>query len=221
VAPPARPDPDQIGCGWDVSWEVSSAGSVVRAHQHAGEARKRGRGVIRRGALAQPGELTTKRYLACDGAGRPLAVVLTPSAAARQHPARPGARRDPGAAPGSPDRRHEVPLCAADDWYARGVRPTIPERVDQRARRASTPGRKPIHCKETSRQRNVIERGINRLTQWLGIATRFKQRGANYRAMVVVASLMIWLCHRFVRRALVDTDHNSILCFFFSNIFSK
>ncbi|MDQ3653828.1 MAG: IS5/IS1182 family transposase, partial [Chloroflexota bacterium] len=40
---------------------------------------------------------------------------------------------------------------------------------------------------------NVVERCINRLKQWRGLATRFEKRGVNYRAMVVVASLMIWL----------------------------
>ncbi len=75
----------------------------------------------------------------------------------------------------------------------RGIRHTIPERVDQRARRAGRPGRPRRFCKETYRRRNVVERCINRLKQWRGIATRFEKRGVNYRAMVVVASLMIWL----------------------------
>ncbi len=70
---------------------------------------------------------------------------------------------------------------------------TIPERGDQRARRAGRPGRKPAFDREGSRRRNVVERGINRLKQWRGIATRYATRGANYRAMIVVASLMIWL----------------------------
>lgn len=42
-------------------------------------------------------------------------------------------------------------------------------------------------------QRNVVERCVNRLKQWRGIATRYDKRAANYRAMVVIASLMIWL----------------------------
>jgi transposase len=75
----------------------------------------------------------------------------------------------------------------------RGIRHTIPERIDQRARRAGRPGRPRRFCKATYRRRNVVERCINRLKQWRGIATRFEKRGVNYRAMVVVASLMIWL----------------------------
>jgi transposase len=34
---------------------------------------------------------------------------------------------------------------------------------------------------------------VNRLKQWRAIATRYEKRAANYRAAVIVASLMIWL----------------------------
>jgi transposase len=75
----------------------------------------------------------------------------------------------------------------------RDIRHTIPERADQRTRRAHRPGRKPGFDTVTYRRRNVVERGSNRLTQDRAIATRYAKRAANYRAMVVVASLMIWL----------------------------
>lgn len=75
----------------------------------------------------------------------------------------------------------------------RGIPHVIPERDGQRARRAHRPGRKPAFDRAAYRRRNVVERCVNRLTQWRGIATRFEQRAANYRAMVVIASLMIWL----------------------------
>jgi transposase len=39
----------------------------------------------------------------------------------------------------------------------------------------------------------VVERCVNRLKQWRGIATRYEKRAVNYRAMVVIASLMLWL----------------------------
>ena len=75
----------------------------------------------------------------------------------------------------------------------RGIPHTIPERDDQRARRAGHPGRRPAFSRTVYRRRNVVERCINRLKQWRGIATRYDKRGANYRAMAVIASLMIWL----------------------------
>jgi transposase len=34
---------------------------------------------------------------------------------------------------------------------------------------------------------------VNRLKQWRGIATRFDKRAVNYRAAVVIASLLLWL----------------------------
>ena len=75
----------------------------------------------------------------------------------------------------------------------RGIPHTIPERRDQRARRARRPGRKPAFDKDAYRRRNAVERCVNRLKQWRGVATRFEKRAANYRATVVVAALMIRL----------------------------
>jgi transposase len=43
------------------------------------------------------------------------------------------------------------------------------------------------------RRRNVVHRCMSRIKQWRGIATRYEKRVVNYRAMVVIASLMIWL----------------------------
>ncbi len=47
--------------------------------------------------------------------------------------------------------------------------------------------------KATYAKRNVVERCVNRLKQWRGIDTRSEKRAVNYRAMVVIASLMIWV----------------------------
>jgi transposase len=38
-----------------------------------------------------------------------------------------------------------------------------------------------------------VERCSNRLKQWRGLATRYEKRAANYRVLVVIAALMIWL----------------------------
>lgn len=70
---------------------------------------------------------------------------------------------------------------------------TIPERCDQRAQRATRPGRPLAFDKAVYARRNVVERGINRLKQWRGLATRYEKRAVNYRAMVVIASIVIWL----------------------------
>jgi transposase len=75
----------------------------------------------------------------------------------------------------------------------RGIAHTIPERTDQRARRAGRPGRPPAFDPAVYRRRNVVERCINRLKQWRGLATRFDKRAANFRAAIVIAALMTWL----------------------------
>jgi transposase len=74
-----------------------------------------------------------------------------------------------------------------------GIGHTIPERREQRERREGRPGRKPGFDKALYAKRNVVERCVNRLKQWRGIATRYEKRAVNYRAAVVIASLMIWL----------------------------
>ena len=43
------------------------------------------------------------------------------------------------------------------------------------------------------KRRNVVERCINRLKQWRGLATRYEKRAVNYRGMVVLASIVLWL----------------------------
>jgi transposase len=41
------------------------------------------------------------------------------------------------------------------------------------------------------RERNVVERLINRLKQWRRIATRYEKRAANYRAMLTLAAVLL------------------------------
>ena len=69
----------------------------------------------------------------------------------------------------------------------------IPERRDQRAQRATRPGHPLVFDKATDARRNAVERCINRLKQWRGLATRYEKRTVNYRAMVVLVSIILWL----------------------------
>ncbi len=43
------------------------------------------------------------------------------------------------------------------------------------------------------RQRNVVERLINRLKQFRRVATRYEKRAANYGAMLTIACILLWL----------------------------
>ena len=107
-------------------------------------------------------------------------------------------------AQGSPGRPRKCPdHLIADRGYSfeccrrllrrRGISHTIPQRTDQKERRAARPGRPPSFDKEAYRRRNVVERCVGRLKQWRSVETRYEKRAVNYRAMVVIASLMMGL----------------------------
>jgi transposase len=107
---------------------------------------------------------------------------------------RPGGRGRPRTRPDRliADKGYSYPRCR-QLLRARQIPHTIPERRDQRARRASRPGRPLAFDTAIYARRNVVERCINRLKQWRGLATRYEKRAANYQAMVVIASIVLWL----------------------------
>lgn len=90
------------------------------------------------------------------------------------------------------DKGYSYPRCRRL-LRERQIAHMIPERRDQRARRAARPGRPLAFDKTVYARRNVVERCINRLKQWRGLATRYEKRAVNYRAMVVIASIVLWL----------------------------
>jgi len=47
--------------------------------------------------------------------------------------------------------------------------------------------------KEAYRERNVVERTINRLKQFRRVATRYEKRAVNYKAMLIIAAVVLWL----------------------------
>lgn len=47
--------------------------------------------------------------------------------------------------------------------------------------------------KNAYRQRNVVERLVNRLKQFRRIATRYEKRAVNYLAMLTIAAITLWL----------------------------
>lgn len=67
----------------------------------------------------------------------------------------------------------------------RGIGVVIPRRKDER--------RRGPFDKAAYRQRNVVERLIARLKQFRRVATRYEKRGVNYRAMVTLAAILLWL----------------------------
>ena len=151
--------------------------------------------------------MTTKLHLSCEGRGRPLSVALT---AGQAHEStqlervldairvpRPAGRGRPRQRPARllADRGYSYSRCRRA-LRRRGIPHIIPERRDQRAQRRAKGrrgGRPPGLDRAAYVRRNVVERRVNKLKQWRGLATRYEKRAANYRAMVVLAALMIWL----------------------------
>jgi transposase len=72
----------------------------------------------------------------------------------------------------------------------------IPEKDDQKAnrvRKASRGGRPPSFRPERYKQRNHIERLMNRRKQYRAVATRYDKLACRYRATVQIADIFIWL----------------------------
>ncbi|MGV9277712.1 IS5 family transposase [Streptomyces griseosporeus] len=194
----------------NIDWLVQIDSTIVRAHQHAAATGR---------TAAQPrqeeqddhalgrsrGGLTTKIHLACDGRGRPLAVLLSPGQRNDSPCARPLLERIR-----VPRIGHGRPRCRPDHLIAdraysscgfraylrrRGIAHTIPERSDQkghRRRRGSVGGRPPGFDQEIYRRRNTVERCFNLLKGFRGIATRYDKTATSYEAAVCLASCLLW-----------------------------
>ena len=137
----------------------------------------------------------TKIHLRADGNGRPLVAVLTGGERHEQialeavldH----GAIRRPGR--GRPRLRPR--RVAGDKGYSkpvarrllrrRHITPVIPTKSDQR--------RNPRFDRAAYRERNRIERLINRLKQHRRVATRYEKRAVNYLTMVIIGFILLWI----------------------------
>ncbi len=152
------------------------------------------------------GGLTTKIHLAADQRCRPLAVVTSE-----------GQRHDSvafetvlgqvvvdRAGPGRPRTRPDWVL--ADKAYSskqnraylagRKIKAAISIKDDQaaaRRRKGRSGGRPPAFDPVRYRDRNTVERAVNKLRETRAVATRYDKRDYIYRGTVTVAAIMIWL----------------------------
>ncbi|PKT67350.1 hypothetical protein CW362_40920 [Streptomyces populi] len=105
------------------------------------------------------------------------------------------------------DRPRKKPVSvAADKAYSnspcrqylrrRGIRHTIPEKVDSqvvRLRKGSRGGRPPGFDEDRYKKRNTVERAVNKLKNFRAVATRYDKRGYVFLGTVTAAALVIWL----------------------------
>ncbi len=78
----------------------------------------------------------------------------------------------------------------------RGIKAAIPEKRDQAANRkkkGNRGGRPVSRDAELYKERNTVERLINKLKVWSGIATRYDKTPASYLAGLHLRASMIWI----------------------------
>ncbi len=149
------------------------------------------------------GGQTSKIHLAADRNCRPLAFVLTPGQAAdspqfvpvlgkirvRGPVGRPRTRPDAVAG----DKAHSSRGNRAH-LRKRRIKAVIPEKRDQaanRKRKGSAGGRPVGHDADLYKERNTVERAINRLKARRGIATRYDKTPESYLAGLHPRAAMI------------------------------
>ncbi len=168
-------------------------GTTVRAHQHAAGAK--GSDGDTEALGRSRGGFSTKIHLRAERRGKPVVFAVTP-----------GQRHEQAAVEGLLDRgavkrrrrgrpRLRPDRLGGDKGYSsgkvrralrrRGIGAVIPRKKNDR--------RDGRFDRAAYRERNVVERLINRLKQWRRIATRYEKRAANYAGMLTIAAILLWL----------------------------
>ncbi len=141
------------------------------------------------------GGFSTKVHIKAEGFGKPIHFVLTS-----------GERHDVVAFPallkggrvkrllqGRP--KHRSRYLVGDKAYSsseirqqlrrQGTTPVIPKRSNQKRRGRFNRG--------LYRERNLVERLINRLKQYRRVATRYEKYAINYLTMLMIGAIRLWL----------------------------
>jgi transposase len=141
------------------------------------------------------GGFSPKIHVRAEGRGTPMVLLITAGQRHEQTAFEPLMEQGAVKRPGRGRPRLRPKRVVGDKGYSstpirrylrrRGIGIVIPRRKDERRRgRFDT---------VAYRQRNVVERLIARLKQFRRIATRYEKRAVNYRGMLTLAAIMLWL----------------------------
>lgn len=152
------------------------------------------------------GGRNTKIHVLTEGNRRPLAVVLSNGEASDPQYMEPVLDEVRVKKPGPGRPRKRPPVLRVDRAYgqrkfrqqlrARKIRCVSPEREDTRTarlKRGKAGGRPTKFDAELYKQRNGVERGINRMKDFRALATRYEKRGHQFLAVVHVVCIVLWL----------------------------
>jgi transposase len=172
-------------------------GTLVRAHQHAAGAAG---GQAAEALGRSRGGFSTKIHVRAEGGGKPMAFALSGGerheslyveALLAADPVRRGGRGRPRVRPGQVvgDDKGYSYRTVRDALASRGIPAVIPRRRDQRP---DDRRHRPFD-RAAYRERNRVERLINRLKQCRRVATRYEKRAAHCLAMLTLAAVLLWL----------------------------
>jgi transposase len=141
------------------------------------------------------GGFSTKLHLRAEGNGKPLTFLITAGERHEQSVFVPLMEQGAVKRAGRERPRLRPRSVVGDKGYSsrivrrylarRGIRAVIAHRTNELPPRPFD--------RERYRERNRIERLVNRLKQFRRIATRYEKLAENYLAMVTLAALVLWL----------------------------
>lgn len=150
--------------------------------------------------VVDPEVLTALEEAAAEKKGSEIRAGRRQSSVRRGTEKRQGARarRPPPHPPRRGCCRLGVPFPADRAHLSKhGIKAVIPEKADQaanRKKRGSAGGRPVSHNAEQYKDRNTVERCIDRIRAWRGLATRYDKIPDSYMAGLQLRSSIIWMC---------------------------
>jgi len=206
--------------GWLLLWRTSKARAPARALATQGAEpnytnppgtdpdppRQQGKPSQQEALGRSRGGLSTKLHLAADSRCRPLGFITTLGqrhdsvafeltlaqvAVARLGPGRPRTRPDAVLADKAYSSR-----AIREHLAGRKIKAVIAIKDDQRTarlRKGARGGRPPGFDKVHYRDRNTVERAVNKLRAHRAVGTRYDKRDYMYRGTITVATIWIWL----------------------------